>query len=214
MPTDAPATGTHRVAFGPVADFVEAAAGVGASPTALSGTLAPALTASYLRKSLVSRGTERWTSGKRKRWQVLRTRISSAKLLSSPSSALTASKSNTNCAKQTLSAAQGQMHVSWRGRVRVLPHLRECGCSSLVWCFQRGEHPHCARHTRWSAGRPRRVGAEATHIPCSSRPRQPAPQPKSPVSPLSAEVTSSCRSPAAPGCAYWSAAQAAAFYSL
>ena len=56
MPTDALATGTHRVAFGPVADFVEAAAGVGASPTALSGTLAPALTASYPRKSLVSRG--------------------------------------------------------------------------------------------------------------------------------------------------------------
>lgn len=61
--------------------------------------------------------------------------------------------------------------------MRVLPHLRECGCSSLVWCFQRGEHPHCARHMRWSADRPRRVGTEATHIPCSSRPRQPAPQP-------------------------------------
>ena len=57
MPTDAPATGTHRVAFGPVADFVEAAAGVRASPTALTSTLALDLTASFQRRSFVSRRT-------------------------------------------------------------------------------------------------------------------------------------------------------------
>ena len=128
-----------------------------------------------------------------------RTRISSAKLLSSPSRALTASKSNTNW-RQQAQCYWGRCAFHGQAREGVAAHLRERGLCSLVWCFQRGEHPHCARHMRWSADRPRRVGTEATHIPCSSRPRQPAPQPKSPVSPLSAEVTSSCRSPAAPGC--------------
>ena len=44
------------------------------------------------------------------------TRISSAKLLSSPSRALTASKSNTNCARQQASVLLGQMRIPWAGK--------------------------------------------------------------------------------------------------
>ena len=85
---------------------MEDAAGGRASPTALTGTLALALTASFQRKSAAE--AQWWIAvGERKWWQVRRTRISRAKLLSSPSSALTASKSNTNCAAKQ--QAQWQM---------------------------------------------------------------------------------------------------------
>ena len=53
-----------------------------------------------------------------------RTRISSAKLLSSPSRALTASKSNTNCARQQAQCDWGRCSSHGSGR-RELP--RTCG---------------------------------------------------------------------------------------
>jgi len=59
-------THARRVAFGPVTDFVEAAAGFRASPAAQTGTLALGLTASFQRRFLVSRCTvaERWVKPK------------------------------------------------------------------------------------------------------------------------------------------------------
>ena len=52
------------------------------------------------------------------------------------------------------SVIQGQMCISWRGRVREPAHLWEGGCSSFVWCFQRREGPACGQgKTRSSAGR-------------------------------------------------------------
>ena len=71
-----------------------------------------------------------------------RTRISSAKLLSSPSRALTASKSNSNCAKQQAQCYWGR--CAFRGQARE-EHLRERGLCSLVRCLQRGEDPACGQ---------------------------------------------------------------------
>ena len=110
---------------------------------ALTGTLALALTASFQRRSYTHCAGAKW-------WQVRRTRISSVKLLSSPISALTASKSNTNCVRTAGSVLQGQMHNSWRGRVRAPPHLRDGGRSSPAWCR------HCREHFHSHAGSPPR----------------------------------------------------------
>ena len=98
---------------GPVADFVEAAAG--ASPTAVTDTLTLDLTASFQRRSL-SRCTVEGTVENSDVCEAEHTRISSAKLLSSPSRALTASKSNTNCARQQASVLLGQMRIPWAGK--------------------------------------------------------------------------------------------------
>ena len=73
-----------------------------------------------------------------------RTRISSAKLLSSPSRALTASKSNTNW-RQQAQCYWGRCAFHGQAREGVAAHLRERGLCSLVWCFQRGEDPACGQ---------------------------------------------------------------------
>ena len=73
-----------------------------------------------------------------------RTRISSAKLLSSPSRALTASKSNTNCARQQ-AQRDGDAHLMAAAGGSCRAHLRERGLSSLVRCLQRGEDPACGQ---------------------------------------------------------------------
>ena len=95
--------------------------GGGASPfVTLTGTLALALL-HHFRGRRTNRGTQWRAERERMWWQVRRTRSSSANPLSSPSIALTVSKSNTNCAKQQARSAGADAH-SWRGR-----SCRTCG---------------------------------------------------------------------------------------
>ena len=104
-----------------VEDAARGGGGGGASPfVTLTGTLALALL-HHFRGRRTNRGTQWRAERERMWWQVRRTRSSSANPLSSPSIALTVSKSNTNCAKQQARSAGADAH-SWRGR-----SCRTCG---------------------------------------------------------------------------------------
>ena len=148
---------------GPVADFVEAAAG--ASPTAVTDTLTLDLTASFQRRSL-SRCTVEGTVENSGVCEAEHTRISSAKLLSSPSRALTASKSNTNCARQQASVLLGQMRIPWAGK-------GGSTCGSVASALSSGAfsvvRTRPAGKTNKVVSRQARPGASGTaHLACSS----------------------------------------------
>ena len=94
------------------------------------------------------------------------TRISSAKLLSSPSRALTASKSNTNCARQQASVLLGQMRIPWAGK-------GGSTCGSVASALSSGAfsvvRTRPAGKTNKVVSRQARPGASGTaHLACSS----------------------------------------------
>ncbi len=128
---------------GPVADFVEAAAG--ASPTAVTDTLTLDLTASFQRRSL-SRCTVEGTV-ENSHWCVRGGAHQDLKRETPviAQQGLDGVEVEHELREAAGSVRLGQMLIPWQRQEGAASHLRERGLSSLVWCLQRGEDPACGQ---------------------------------------------------------------------